>query len=271
MTPFISVIMPVYNNARYVSETIESVLGQTYENFEFIIIDDCSTDESWATIQEYAKKDKRIKAYRNERNLKIAKTRNTGFSKAAKKAKYYAIIDSDDVAMPERLEKEVSFLEKNRPYALVGSDLIIIDEKGKERGRRTYPHTWERIRRTFTTYNPVAQPAAMIRADALRKGIRFYDERYTRCQDYDLWFRIAAKHRVANIPEPLLKYRISSTQGKTTHLKETVRFTREIQRKWLFKKRFITARGVVTWLGTALLPLLPNGMLLPLFKRTFYK
>ena len=92
--PFITVFTPNYNKEKFLPETIESILNQSYRNFEYIIVDDCSTDDSWAIIQKFAKKDTRIKAYRNESNLKIVKTRNKGLTLSSKDAKYFAIIDT---------------------------------------------------------------------------------------------------------------------------------------------------------------------------------
>ena len=117
--PFISIIMPVYNNELYLSYAIESILKQTYSNFEFIIIDDCSTDSSWKIISKYAKKDKRIKAHKNKKNLKIVKTRNKGFELMSKKTKYIAIFDSDDISLPKRILHEVEFLEDNYNFEIV--------------------------------------------------------------------------------------------------------------------------------------------------------
>lgn len=271
MSVLVSVIMPVYNNKNYVGEAIESVLRQTYKNFECIIVDDSSTDGSWEIIKKYVKKDKRVKAYRNKINLKIVKTRNKGFGFASKKAKYFAIMDSDDVCLPDRLKKEVEFLEKHQDYGLVGSHNIIIDEKGKEKGMRKYPTSWNDIRKVLTLYDAIAQPVAMIRAKVLREDIGFYNERYTRCQDYDLWLRIGSKYKIANIDKALLKYRVSKTQGKRTHLRDTIRFTLEIQRKWLFSKRYFRCKNVMMHvLGYAGL-VLPKGVVLWMFEKTRYK
>ena len=126
-TPLITVFTPNYNREKVIHETIESILNQTYSNFEYIIIDDGSTDNSWDLIQKYANQDERIRAYRNKRNLKIVKTRNKGFKLSSPNAKYFAIIDSDDVALSKRLEVQVRFLETHPEYGLVGSNKYLID------------------------------------------------------------------------------------------------------------------------------------------------
>ncbi len=228
--PFVTVFTPNYNKAKYLQETIESVLHQTYENFEYIIIDDCSTDDSWDIISKYASKDERIKAYRNNENLRIVKTRNKGFQFSSKEAKYFAILDSDDVSTLERLEKQVNFLEENPRYGLIGSDLIVIDEESKEIGYRKYASSDLDIRKVITRLNPIAQSSVLIRKQAIQE-VGFYDEKWSVCQDYDYWLRIGINWKLKNFDKSLIKYRLSRTQVKITNLKETIQNTYLIQKK----------------------------------------
>lgn len=267
--PLVSVIMPVYNSEKYLDKAIQSILNQTYTNFEFIIIDDCSKDKSWNIIQKYAKKDKRIKAVRNKENLNVVKTRNKGFSLISKKSEFIAIMDADDISVVERIEKQVKFFEENKDYYLIGSHNIIIDEKDEIIGRRTYPLTDNDVRKVFTKYDPLSQPTAMMRTKIL-KTVGKYNEKYNRCQDYDLWFRIADKYKVGNVDDYLLKYRISKTQGKTTHLKETIRNTVEIQGKWVFDKRYFSIGNYLFFLAEHIAALFPS-LTLKLFKKVRYK
>ena len=201
--PFVSVLIPNYNCEKYIGESIKSILDQTYKNFECIIVDDCSTDNSWKIIQTYAKKDKRIKCVRNETNLKIVKSRNKLFDLASSKSKYYAIFDSDDISMPERLEKQVKFLELNKRVMLLGGQLKIIDEDSKEFARRKYPITNKQILKKILLYSVFAQPSVMIRKDVLKK-IGYYDLKFTGipCEDYDLWLRVSSTLPVFLIDKP---------------------------------------------------------------------
>jgi glycosyltransferase involved in cell wall biosynthesis len=228
--PFISVFTPNYNKSNFLAETIESVLNQTYLNFEYIIVDDCSTDNSWEIIQSYAANDKRIKAFRNELNCAIVETRNRGLNHSSDDAKYFAIIDSDDVATPDRLQSQVKFLEDNVEYGLVGSDVIIIDEESQKIGYRTYPHTDAEIRKKIVQFNPFTQSSITIRKDVIRE-IGPYDERWKVCQDYDYWLRVGKDWKLRNLEEPLINYRLSSGQVKSTRLKETIQNTYRIQKK----------------------------------------
>ena len=228
--PFVTVFTPNYNNSKYISETIESVINQDYPNFEYLIIDDSSSDQSWKIIQKYAKKDNRIKIIRNERNLGIVKTRNKGFKNRSPKSKYFAIIDSDDISLLNRLRIQVEFLEKNQDYGLVGSNIFIIDEESVIIGYRDYPSNDNEIRKKIMRFNPFAQSSILIRTKAINQA-GFYDEKWHVCQDYDYWLRIGINWNLANIDKPLIKYRISKTQVKFTNLKNTILNTYLIQNK----------------------------------------
>jgi glycosyltransferase involved in cell wall biosynthesis len=268
--PLVSVIMPNYNNEKYLAEAIESILNQTYRNFEFVIIDDCSTDNSWNIIQEYAKKDNRIKAFKNEENLKIVKTRNKGFGLMSPASKYIAIFDSDDISMPERFEKQIKFLEKNPDYGAVGSHTFIIDENSEIIGKRKYETDFKKIIKNIIKKSPVAQPSVMIKKSVLNE-VGPYNEKYTRCQDYELWFRIAKDYKIGNLDESLIKYRVSKTQGKTTNLKETLKFTLDIQRNWIFNKKFFSIVGIIYYCLEHLMYFLPSPIVLKLFKVLTYE
>lgn len=228
--PFITIFSPNFNGSKFIRETIESILNQTYSNFEYIIIDDCSTDNSWQIIKEYAKIDERIKIFRNEKNLKIVKTRNKGFELSSPKAKYYAIIDSDDVALSNRIEIQVKFLENNLEYGLVGSNIIIIDKNSDIIGYRKYPSDDEEIRKVITRYDPFAQPSIMLRKEVIDK-IGNYDEQWQVSQDYDYFLRIGRYWKLKNIEKPLIKYRLSANQVKKTRFKDMIINTYKIQKK----------------------------------------
>lgn len=271
--PLVSVLMPNYNCEKYLSEAIESILNQTYKNFEFIILDDCSTDNSWNIIQKYAKKDKRIRAFKNEKNLKIVKTRNKLFSLISNESKYTAIFDSDDISLPQRFEKQVLFLENNSDYGIVGSNLLIIDEKSNGIGKRSYKPKFNIKDKSILIKSPLAQPSVLIRKKALERiGLKYSsDSKFDRARDFDMWVKIGDFSKIKNIQQPLLKYRISTTQGKTTHLKETIKSTLQVQRKWYLKKRYISFRLLIYMFLEYVLLLLPNKFILYLFKKLIYK
>ena len=267
--PFVSVVMPVYNGERFLREAIESVLAQSYGHFELVIVDDGSSDGSLQIAEEYAARDPRVRPLRNERNLGIVQTRNRAFAEASRDAVYFAVLDCDDVCEPKRLEHQVLFLEHNPDHALVGGHTLVIDEQGQTIGQRRYPTAHERILAVITRYNPIAQPTVMIRRTALDEVGR-YDERYPRCQDYDLWLRMAVRWKLANLDEFTLRYRISAGQGKRTALRDSLRYTIEIQRRFLFRPRFFRPFNVLYFCAEHVLLVLPEPLVLFAFKRLTY-
>lgn len=203
--PLVSVVMPAYNSEKYIAEAIESILNQTYKNFEFIIVNDGSTDNTLKIIKKYAKKDKRIKVINNKENLKICKSLNRGITSS--KGKYIARVDSDDISLPERFEEQVDFLEKNKEAGVVGADMQIFNGLTKENiSIRKYEKTDEKLRKTIFFYSPFAHPAVMIRKRVL-EDLGQYNEEYHDCEDLELWFRIGSKYKFANINKILIKYR----------------------------------------------------------------
>jgi len=262
--------MPAYNAARFLREAIESVLAQSYTNFELVVIDDGSSDASWSIMQDLATRDARVRAFRNERNLGIVRTRNRLFAESNPASEFFAVLDSDDMCLPERLALQVAFLEAHPDHALVGGNLCVIDESGADVGLRRYPSSHEAIMRVITRYNPIAQPASMFRRSAI-DAVGVYDERYARCQDYELWLRMAERFKLANLDAPVIKYRVSATQGKTVQLRESLAYTIDIQRRWLFRRDFFRPFNVLYWGAEHALMLLPDAVVLGAFKRLTYR
>lgn len=228
--PKISVLMPNYNCEKYIWEAIESILKQTFTDFEFIIIDDYSTDNSWEIIQNFAKKDERIIAIKNNKNLKICKTLNKWLKIA--KWEYIARMDSDDISFIDRFQKQIKFLEKNLKVGIIGGSIEIIDEKNKKIGERHYNITDENIRKKIFRYSPFCHPTIMIRRDILEKSWN-YDEEQVFAEDYDLYFRIGKYSQFANLTDFLLKYRMSSTNSTSKKLWEMEQKTLKIRKKAL--------------------------------------
>jgi glycosyltransferase involved in cell wall biosynthesis len=210
-----------------------------------------------------------VRALRNAQNLGTVATRNRGLSAIDPQAAYVAVMDADDVALPERLERQVAFLEAHPEHAAVGSQIVVIDEQGRPLGERRYPVDADEVVRVIGRYNPIAHPAATIRRSVL-DAVGGYDPRYPRCQDYDLWLRIADRWPLANLDEPLLRYRISSGQAKQKHLRQSLRLTIEIQRKWLLHPRFRSATNLAYFAAEHALLLLPERWVMGLFTRLSY-
>jgi glycosyltransferase involved in cell wall biosynthesis len=267
--PFVSVLMPVYNAAKYLREAVESVLAQTHRELELVAIDDASSDGSLEMLQEYARSDSRVRVFRQPRNEGIVAARNRAFREASPQALYFAILDADDVCEPDRIAQQVAFLDAHPDHALVGGHTLIIDESSQVIGIRRYPSDYAHICRAITRYNPIAQPAVMLRRSTLPAS-EPYDAAFPRCQDYELWLRLAALHPVANLDRPVLRYRVSQTQGKRTDLRKSLALTLELQRKWLLYPRFRNIWNFAYVVAEHGLLLLPEPLVLALFKRVTY-
>lgn len=264
--------MPAYNSEDYISEAMNSVLNQTYNNFEFVILDDNSTDNTWKIIKEYPKKNKRIRIHRNDKNINIVKTRNKLFKLASSDTKYYAIFDSDDISMNTRLGEQVKFLEKNPEYGAVGSHTYIINENSKIIAKRRYLTEYNKIKKNLLIKSPFAQPSVMIRKSVI-DNVGMYNKTngYNRSRDYDLWLRIADKYKIKNLDKYLFKYRVYPSQGKQTQLQETLLSTIQIQKKWIFKKRYFSIKALINLFFEYFLLLLPEEFVFKLFKELYYK
>jgi len=202
--PLVSVIMPAYNAEKFIGEAIDSILNQTFKDFEFIILDDCSTDKTWEIIQEYAKKDERIIPVKNEKNLKISATLNRGIEMA--KGKYIARMDADDWSYPQRFEKQVHYLEENTDVVIVGSVIEVADSNMVVLNLRKYPLDDKSIRSTILKYSTFAHPSVTYRrGEAVKCGM--YNIKLFDSEDYDFYFRIGNFGKFANYPDTLLKLR----------------------------------------------------------------
>lgn len=227
--PKISVIMPAYNAKRYIAEAIESILNQTFKDFEFIIIDDCSIDNTWEIIQEYAKKDKRIIPLINKDNLKLSKTLNEGIAIA--RGKYIARMDADDISVEDRLQRQFDYMEKNSDVGIVGGSMEIRDLNNKIIGKRRYNLADDQIRKKIYRYSPFCHPLIMIRKSVLSQ-IGDYDEKWNPAEDYELYFRIGKCSKFANLDDVLLKYRIVPKSMTTASKNKMGLKTIEIRKKY---------------------------------------
>lgn len=207
--PKITVIMSVYNGEKYLHQAISSTLDQTFKNFEFLIIDDGSTDKTAKLMMSYD--DSRIKTILNEENIGHAKSLNKGISLA--KGEYIARMDQDDVMMRKRLETQVQYLDDNQDIAVVGSNFQTIDEKNNISGKLDWPiGLMNNLFFINTGKPPVGHPGVLIRKESIMK-VGCYGDKFLYCEDLDLWLRLYLNGYVTNnIPEYLTRYRIHSNQ-----------------------------------------------------------
>ena len=214
--PRISVIMSVYNGERYLRQAIESILNQTLPDFEFIIVNDASTDSSNQIMQSY--NDGRIRIINNESNIGLTRSLNKAIEQA--KGELIARQDADDISLPNRLKEQFRFFEQHPDTVLLGSSIYIIDGDGKRRGKRVlkdYPG------RNEFQGNWFAHGSAMFRRDIIR-GMGGYNELFRYSQDYELWLRIAKKYleRVRGLPRALYMLRLHEENLQFTNRTEGV-------------------------------------------------
>lgn len=204
----ISIIVSVYNSNKTLSKMIESVLNQTYKDFELILINDGSSDDSFNIMKEYKLKDSRIILIDKE-NTGLTKSLNIGLKRA--KGYYIARIDSDDTWLPSKLEKQVTFLEENSEYMLVGTAYNEIGDNGKiiyDKQRTLLLSSYVDIINNIEKLNPFLHSSVLFRKE-LCETVGFYNESFKYTQDYEYWVRIISKYKVSNLTEVLASRRYS--------------------------------------------------------------
>ncbi len=216
-SPTVSVVIPVYNGERYVSQAIASILAQRFTDFELILIDDASTDRSMEILRSHD--DSRVRVVRNEVNQGLARTHNLGLDLA--QGRYIAMLDHDDWSYPQRLAEQVSFLDQHDDHVLVGSWAEVMNAQGRTtRRRKRYPVSAEEIQAGLLFRCCIFHPSIMARTSVMREYR--YTDGFAICDDFDLFVRLAASHRLANLPSALVRHRRheSRTSERKVHLKK---------------------------------------------------
>jgi glycosyltransferase involved in cell wall biosynthesis len=203
--PVVSVLMSVYNGEKYIATAIDSILGQTFSDFELIIIDDGSTDDTVNIINSYS--DDRIVIVHNEANIGLTKSLNMGIKLA--RGRYVARMDGDDISYPQRLEKQVVFMDTHLDVGTCGAWVSSTDNHTEV---KKYATESEEIKSVLFWKTEFAHPVVMLRKKLFIDNNLFYDESFGCSQDYDLWVRAAKYVDFANIPEVLLAKRHSHSQ-----------------------------------------------------------
>lgn len=207
-TPLVSVIMSVYNTEQYLAFAIESILAQSYSDFEFIIISDGSTDKSYNVIKKFAAKDKRISIINRAANKGLIASLNEGLDAA--RGNFIARQDADDISLPERLHLQVEYLQNHPEIGLLGTNIAVINEKGDKVSRKianvNFLTTPDDLKLAEVFSNQFAHGSIMVRASLVKK-LR-YDNAFKHAEDFELWSRISRQSQVANLKEPLYLWRL---------------------------------------------------------------
>ena len=227
--PRVSILLAVHNGAAYLRRAVESLLGQTFSDFELILMDDGSTDESWDLIRACAKADPRICPIRNEENIGLTRSLNRAIPLA--RGEYIARQDADDVSAAERLEAQLTLLEHRPEVGMVGTAYHVVDADGRRLCTQRLPVSDTHLRWAMLFYNPFCHSSVMFRRPLLSDGVRGYDPELPCAQDYDLWERLLRRTRVANLDAPLVELRVHPKSISATRAERQRRIAAAVARR----------------------------------------
>lgn len=217
--PIVSVVMPVYNGEPYLKKAVESILKQTFNDFEFIIIDDGSTDNSWEILKAYAAQDSRVVLSRNPENIKLIKTLNKGLSLA--RGEHIARMDADDISLPERLARQVAYLQRHPEVGLLGTGYYRLYPDG-QRELRQPPSTNTGLRWRLLFGTPMCHASVMFRRRLFETG-EFNYHPFPHVEDYELFSRLLKYTCAASLPNPFYIVRMHQNSICATHSEEQFR------------------------------------------------
>lgn len=218
--PVVTVLMPVFNGQDHLREAVDSILWQTFNSFELLVVNDGSTDESADILAGYAAKDERVRVV-YQPNSGIVAALNAGLALA--KGAYIARMDADDVAHPRRLEIQVAYMETHPNCVACGSDYELI---GAKRGHVKTPYTNDECKAQLLLKSCFAHPTVILRSSIFRSAGLHYEDEFQFAEDYRLWTQLAQYGDLANIPEPLISYRVHS--GQLSSLKKQLQRQRHV-------------------------------------------
>ena len=210
--PVVSVVMAVYNGEQFLAEAIDSILNQTFHDFEFIIVNDGSTDQTAEILRRYQHRDARVRVLHQE-NRGLVASLNRGCALAG--GKYLARMDADDVSLPERLARQIAFMDTHHEIAVLGSAAQAMDIRGNDLGVHHPPCSQGYLRWRLLFQCPLAHSSTVIRREVFHR-VGGYQTSAVHAEDYDLWCRISEVAGIANLPDILLKYRIHNNNISKT-------------------------------------------------------
>lgn len=266
--PLISIVIPVHNGEKYIQESLDSCLGQTYENIEVIVIDDKSEDKTLSILLEYQQKDQRVKVIPVEKQNGLGNVINIGIKQS--KGKYIARMDADDIMYRERIAQQVTYLESNQNCVAVGGQIDIIDVNSDIIGHREYSQEDRDLKKNRFLFQPFAHPAVMLRKATLEE-IGLYPENMWKTEDVKLFLTLSTKGEFANLPDTVLKYRMTFETESQSKMVEHFKKTNEV-RNWAIKNLNIhpTFRETIIWgiqkIGVRILSILPPTLFMRVFE-----
>lgn len=266
--PIISVVIPVYNAARYLDESLTSTFAQTGVHFEVICVDDASTDDSWQLLQKWARKHKNMRVFRLKKNQGLSVALNLGISKA--KGDYIARMDGDDIMLPHRLSAQLNRLSKDANLIGIGGQCIRIDENGNEQGIKSFPLTHSEIHSMIFRASPLQHPTLMVNKTKLPNDFAWYRADLKIGEDYDLYYRLMKYGKLANLDQTVIKYREHKKNLTLSSAKRSFWFISKSRFLAVFKYGYVPDlySFLMVIAQTVLVALLPERILYPLHMKT---
>lgn len=267
--PLVSIIMPVYNNADYLVDALNSIISQTYKNWELIVVDDASTDASYGLIKNFSDYSSRIRVVRNKKNVGVGKSLDKGISIA--KGDFIARMDADDISFSKRLEWQVEYLLNNLDVVAVGGQVKLMDSKGRLFGKKNFPLSHNELYEMLYYAVPIQHPSLVVNRKLLPKDFSWYDG-IRKSQDLHLFFKLTNYGKLGNIEQYVLKYRYYSGGNSLVNPKDTFKYVRRIRKEAIksfnyrlsFKARII---GLIQNITVFFLPNFAIRLLYPLFRK----
>ncbi len=264
-TSLVSIVIPIHNGEKYVKESIDSCLNQTYKHLEIIVVNDASTDNTLEILKEY--KDK-IKVISVEKQNGLGNVINIGIKES--KGKYIARMDADDIMYPTRIEKQVKYLENNPNCVAVGGQIDIINAVSEITDHRGYAIDDKEIKRNMFLFQPFAHPAVTLKKSSV-ENVGLYPENIWKVEDVKFFFLLSKEGEFHNIEDTVLKYRMTFDTQSQSKMLEHFKKTDEI-RKWAIKELGIkpSIREYIIWkieyLGVNILSILPPKIFMRIFE-----
>ena len=261
----VSIVIPVHNGEKYIKESIDSCLAQTYSNIEILVVDDKSTDSTLEILKGYGEK---ITVLPVEKQNGLGNVINIGIR--ASKGKYIARMDADDIMYPDRIEKQVEYLENNPSCVAVGGQIDIINENSDITGHREYAQNDKDLKKNRFLFQPFAHPAVTLRRSTLEE-IGLYPEDMWKVEDVKLFLILSTKGEFANLPDTVLKYRMTFQTESQSKMVEHFKLTNDM-RNWAIQNLDIkpTFREYVIWnmqkVGVRILSILPPTLFMKVFE-----
>jgi len=264
--PLISVIMPVYNGSLFIGQAIESILRQTYKNFELIIVNDGSKDNSLEIINHFVRKyPQKIKVISYKKNKGESAAANIGF--ATSKGEFISRMDADDIAYPQKLAQQVAFMLKNPRTIVLGVQADVINEQGQKTGLKTFPLTHSRIYEAYGYYHPMLHPACLFRRSLLPNQKKLWQDNHEPNDDYYTLFGLLGCGQFANLPQRLIAYRIHANNKSLKNPKAKVLFFIKIRRDAIADFGYkLSSRVILLNLAQFFgVLILPKSLIVPLY------